>query len=97
METNKIEPLKPEKITSEDETLNDTVAVGVYIDNFAIGTSGSYAVLDGIVSPPRTKKDVIAIRMVMPVDMLNSLQKMIPEVLEEIKKAKKEEKAQKSK
>lgn len=79
----KIEPLKPEKGPICD-ALNDDVAKGVLVDGLGVGWSESYVMLDGLIGPPRFKKDTVVSRILIPIDALHTFQDGINNAAKEI-------------
>jgi hypothetical protein len=88
MSETKIGPLKPDKYGYEP--LNIEVAKGIFVDGIGIGVTDYYIVLDGLLGPPRSKKEFIVSRLILPIEALKELHQGLTSALkdyeEQIKK-----------
>lgn len=73
------------------EPLNDDILKGVLVDGLGLGIVEHYAFLDGIISQPRSKKDVTVARIIMPPEALPALLKGIANAIEIYRKEYKRE------
>ncbi len=75
------------------QPLNEDVMKGVLVDGIGIHIGKDFAILEGIISKPRSEVTVVVARMILPIDALEKLGTGISEVLkkrkEMLKQAKK--------
>jgi hypothetical protein len=67
-------------------SLNQDVVKGVMIDDFGLTTNKYYAILDGIVVPPRSDKTVVAVRMMFPIAALVDLRRALTSSIKQYEK-----------
>jgi hypothetical protein len=63
--------------TKLPKPMDNAVAIGVVVDDFGLTTNKHFAVLDGIIVPPRSEEPMVAARMIFPVSALIDLQKAL--------------------
>jgi len=84
VDTAKLQTMKP-------IPLNDEIMKGIWIDGFAVYIGKDYAVLDGIVAPPRAEKPAVAARLMFPTRILGDVASYLGQVVKERTEAMKKE------
>jgi hypothetical protein len=69
IDTAKLQTMK----TMKPIPLNDEIMKGIWIDGFAVYIGDDYAVLDGIIMPPRAEKPAVAARLMFPTRILGDV------------------------
>lgn len=82
MSKSEMKPLKAEKAVPYEEALNEDVLKGVIVDGVGLSLTDDYAIFDGYIAPPRSKKDLVAVRMLVVPDALPLIHKWIGEAIE---------------
>ena len=75
----------------EAEPLNEDILKGVMVDGLGLGLAEHFVLLDGYITPPRSKKDLIVARIIMPPEALPALLKGIESAMEFYRKEFKKE------
>ena len=81
MSKSEMKPLEAEKAVPPEEALNEDILKGVIVDGVGLSLTDDYVIIDGYIAPPRSKRDLIAVRMLIVPDALPLIQKWIGDAI----------------
>jgi len=77
-----------EKTVLRPQPINEEAQRGVWVDGIGLGLSSDYVILEGIISPPRSDKPYIVVRMLFPPRLLEHLAKSLTDAVRQQKELK---------
>lgn len=74
------------------EPLNEEVMKGIWVDGIGFWAGRDYVIMEGIITKPRTKKNLIVSRIMFPPRILETLAHSLNELVEKRKELERGEK-----